>query len=145
MMSKNSSIGRKSKSNRKLSCKNGHSFPENLRPGRYDCAICHKEKELQRARNKGIPARRFLSNEERLNSRQRWEATRRARKLKTYIEDIDRSIVFVRDEGICGICGSSVGEKYEIDHVIAIANGGRHAYDNVQLAHPICNRKKWKT
>lgn len=29
-----------------------------------------------------------------------------------------------------------------IDHIVAMANGGGHTWDNVQLAHAICNSYK---
>jgi 5-methylcytosine-specific restriction endonuclease McrA len=31
---------------------------------------------------------------------------------------------------------------FHIDHVVALARGGPHAYSNVQIAHPFCNRAK---
>lgn len=58
-----------------------------------------------------------------------------------------------RDGNICKICGSPCdsndtrwgycGPYYPtIDHIVAIANGGSHTWDNVQLAHFICNSNK---
>lgn len=64
--------------------------------------------------------------------------------------------LYVRDGGICQICGEPcdwsdcvrltdgamlrVGSRYPtIDHIIALANGGTHTWDNVQLAHHHCN------
>lgn len=58
-----------------------------------------------------------------------------------------------RDGNICQICGKpcdsgdvkygSCGPDYPtIDHIVAIANGGSHTWDNVQLAHFLCNSKK---
>jgi 5-methylcytosine-specific restriction endonuclease McrA len=70
-------------------------------------------------------------------------ATRRARKKELFIEVVDHRKVFERDKGICGICGMSVGaSRWEIDHIVPLAAGGVHAYDNVQLSHQRCNRAK---
>lgn len=74
---------------------------------------------------------------------------------------VDRNIslkkLFDRDGGICWICGQPCvwedrkkrkkriipGPLYPtIDHVIPLARGGLHAWDNVRLAHWECNIKK---
>ena len=63
-----------------------------------------------------------------------------------------------RDEGICKICGRQVdindyyytdegyfiaGNNYpSIDHIIPLAKGGTHTWNNVQLAHRHCNSIK---
>jgi 5-methylcytosine-specific restriction endonuclease McrA len=59
------------------------------------------------------------------------------------VEDIDRQLVWERDEGICGICGESVDHAdFHIDHIKPLALGGEHSYANVQVAHPFCNLSK---
>lgn len=66
--------------------------------------------------------------------------------------------LYERDHGVCHICGGLcckedyvvmdvgamvVGNSYpSIDHVIALANGGTHTWDNVSLAHRVCNSIK---
>lgn len=65
--------------------------------------------------------------------------------------------VIKRDNGICYICGCmttkddhsfrngwfTVGDTYPtIEHVVPIARGGTHTWDNVRLACHGCNRKK---
>ncbi len=62
-----------------------------------------------------------------------------------------------RDNNTCQICGGTVdwddkktingtvicGNNYpSIDHIVPISKGGLHKWDNVQLAHRICNTKK---
>ena len=71
-----------------------------------------------------------------------------------YNTGISLNQVFLRDGGICQICGGPcckddnswngiIGPLYPtIDHKIALANGGGHTWDNVQLAHAICNSYK---
>ena len=63
-----------------------------------------------------------------------------------------------RDKGVCKICGREVdindyyysdegyfiaGNNYpSIDHIIPLAKGGTHTWNNVQLAHRYCNSIK---
>lgn len=71
---------------------------------------------------------------------------------------ITLSKLIKRDKNICHICGEEcngedytiteegyfiAGERYpSIDHVIPIAKGGLHRWDNVKLAHMYCNTIK---
>lgn len=65
--------------------------------------------------------------------------------------------LYKRDGGVCYLCGKPcdiddytnsgaafiAGDLYpSIDHVKALSHGGMHSWDNVKLAHRICNRKK---
>lgn len=45
---------------------------------------------------------------------------------------------------VCGICLHPIFdlETATIDHILPISLGGSNYRDNVQLAHPKCNRKK---
>ena len=71
--------------------------------------------------------------------------------------DISLDKLYSRDKGICYICGEKcdfkdyeernghfiAGSNYpSIDHIIPIARGGKHAWDNVKLAHHKCNTNK---
>lgn len=69
---------------------------------------------------------------------------RRARKVNVFVEDVDRDIVFARDKGKCGICNKKIdpAAPFDIDHVIPLSLGGKHSYANVQISHPVCNRRK---
>lgn len=61
----------------------------------------------------------------------------------TIFEDIDRMVVYKRDEGVCQICEKPVGaDEFQLDHVVPIIEGGPHLYTNVQVAHGTCNRRK---
>jgi hypothetical protein len=65
-------------------------------------------------------------------------------------ERIDPLIVYERDGWRCGICGELVDKKLTypdrasatLDHVLPLAKGGTHTYDNVQIAHAQCNSIK---
>jgi 5-methylcytosine-specific restriction endonuclease McrA len=74
-----------------------------------------------------------------------------------YLAHYDPSItlkkLYERDGGICQICGKPCdwndmewghsGPTYpSLDHIVPRANGGEHTWDNVQLAHCMCNSKK---
>lgn len=84
---------------------------------------------------------------------------RRRAKLKAAMVDktITLQSVYEKDKGVCYICGGVCdwGDKEErdacvvcgnrypsIDHVVPLAKGGLHAWDNVRLAHRYCNTLK---
>lgn len=61
--------------------------------------------------------------------------------------------VIAKDNSICYLCGEKVDKRDRrwgssgplypsIDHVVALKNGGTHTWDNVRLAHIICNSYK---
>lgn len=72
-------------------------------------------------------------------------------------DDITLERLMIRDNCTCALCGGLIdttdyiikdgvfiaGNMYpSIDHVLPIAKGGLHSWDNVQLAHRICNSIK---
>lgn len=80
-------------------------------------------------------------------------------KIRTAMVDTDISLdgLFRRDGGMCAICGEPcdycdheerdgffiAGENYpSVDHIVPLAKGGLHSWDNVQLAHFKCNTLK---
>lgn len=84
-----------------------------------------------------------------------------ARRRKIANAKIDNDItvqgLFLRDNGKCYLCGKMCdwtdkteidgtiicGNHYpSIDHVIPLSKGGLHSWDNVKLAHRICNSLK---
>jgi 5-methylcytosine-specific restriction endonuclease McrA len=83
-------------------------------------------------------------NREKLREVHRIEASpRRAIKASAGSDTIHPLIVLEHDDGMCGICGDDVDPlKFHVDHVIPLARGGSHTYDNVQAAHPTCNIRK---
>lgn len=71
--------------------------------------------------------------------------------------DITIDKLIERDDGVCHICGKKIdkedyryqdghritGHNYPtIDHVIPVSKGGTHTWDNVKLAHMVCNAQK---
>lgn len=84
---------------------------------------------------------------------------RRREAIKDAMVDKDITLyeLYRRDSGVCYICGGEcdwndkqerngtiiTGNSYpSIDHVIPLAKGGLHSWDNVRLAHRQCNSKK---
>lgn len=78
----------------------------------------------------------------------------RCRKYGVYYDpSVSRDKVIERDDGICQICGikcnpndkswGSSGATYPtLDHIIPLAKGGTHTWDNVQCACGLCNSNK---
>lgn len=71
-------------------------------------------------------------------------ATRRARlDFGQAAVRILRATVWERDGGLCRICGlAAVEDDWHLDHIVPLACGGKHDYDNVGVTHPACNLRK---
>lgn len=94
--------------------------------------------EAHRARDK-----RYRQKSKSKEQRAAIQSNRNARQRAVFVEHVDRGQVFVRDGGICGICGTPVERSVAtIDHVIPMSKGGKHEYANVQIAHRRCNERK---
>jgi len=66
-------------------------------------------------------------------------STRRALKLGATVGDVNEAAIYERDK-VCVYCGAAEG--LTIDHVVALANGGAHAQDNLVVACGRCNSRK---
>lgn len=70
-------------------------------------------------------------------------ANRRAWRINQLVENVDRKVVFERDNGICHICLDVVDPAdWHLDHIIPLSKGGPHSYDNTAVSHPFCNESK---
>lgn len=66
--------------------------------------------------------------------------TRHAKKRNQFIEHVDETVIYERDQGICHICRGHVPRsKASMDHLVPISLGGLHAAWNIRLAHRDCN------
>lgn len=88
----------------------------------------------------------------RLIGKVRKEKARKIRKRGIGCEVIDLMSVLERDGWRCQICGIDTPKQLrgscedrapEVDHIIPLAKGGLHTYQNVQCACRKCNREKW--
>lgn len=102
----------------------------------------------------------YCSNSCRNRANNRMKYTNRRMTIKANLVDKDISLkrLSIRDNNKCWLCKRLVdwndcyhsdegyfivGENYpSIDHVVALANGGKHSWDNVRLAHHKCNTDK---
>jgi hypothetical protein len=68
---------------------------------------------------------------------------RRATKVAPEAEFISREAVWERDRGICYLCEAACDPAdWHLDHVVPLARGGSHVYNNVAVTHPGCNLSK---
>ena len=84
-------------------------------------------------------------------TRRRWERRRRAidPSFKKKARNRHHLPELVEDQdGLCGICGEPLpedymdGSKVHVDHILPVACGGGHDFDNLQAAHSHCNMTK---
>jgi 5-methylcytosine-specific restriction endonuclease McrA len=65
-------------------------------------------------------------------------------------EPVPPTAIYSRDDWICQICNDPVNRQarhpdpmsVSLDHIIPLAKGGTHTYDNLQCAHLVCNIRK---
>lgn len=111
------------------------------------CEICGKEFNTFKSKK--------VTCSERCSAIRSW----RIREYKGIKIDFDINLkkLSKKNNNVCQICGKAVdwsdfkivegkticGDYYpSIDHIVPISKGGLHKWDNVQLAHRICNTKK---
>lgn len=109
------------------------------------CEATHHEKAKAAAKEKcrKSPSRRAYKKRRKAMER----GARRADK-------VDPITVFARDGWRCQMCGAKTPERLrgttnarapELDHIVALANGGAHSYQNTQCLCRSCNCKKGAT
>lgn len=75
---------------------------------------------------------------------------KRAHRHGVRYEPVNSRKVFARDKWICGICHTKVDRRLKwphhlsasLDHIIPMAHGGDHTYENTQCSHWLCNARK---
>lgn len=106
-------------------------------------ACATKARDLRRKRAKQSDSYR--------RSKAKFRKSRKAKQRGVTVEPFDDQQILDRDKWRCWICGGvapkSLRGTYddlapEVDHVVALANGGAHARWNVRCAHRSCNAAK---
>lgn len=128
-------------------CAHKSSYKSKARIHTIKCKECGKHKEVTYRRKV------FCSDE--CNRKYEWrrKEVKRRKKIKANGEvhwDISIERLLKRDGSTCYLCGENTikGEDTNhelypsIEHVIPIAKGGTHTWDNVKIAHRRCNWEK---
>ena len=120
----------------------------------------YREQERERdRRRRNTPARkshnkasreRYLASEAGKAARRKHCQTRRSRLRGAFVEAVDPAVVFLRDNFVCQRCGIDcpidaavpASNAPTLDHIIALANGGEHSYENTQCLCFMCNSTK---
>lgn len=96
----------------------------------------------------------FCSDECKVHNRKkntnRYKETKKRRCRTEESKYINLVSLYHRDNGICWLCGKRCDIALDknnnyypsIDHVVPISKGGKDSWDNVKLAHRICNTIK---
>jgi hypothetical protein len=82
---------------------------------------------------------RMLRAERRTKKAAQKQLARRRRALSA----AERQRVLAKTGGRCHICGGSVDERWQADHVLAHSGGGGTDADNYLAAHGLCNNYRW--
>jgi 5-methylcytosine-specific restriction endonuclease McrA len=63
-------------------------------------------------------------------------------KIKRSVSDTKKKFVAARQQWKCGQCKQVLDHTYEIDHMVALMNGGTNQLDNLLALCPQCHRNK---
>lgn len=86
----------------------------------------------ERAYNKAHPERNRTASR-----------NRKAKVRGAFVESVSRAVLFKRDRGICQLCHRRMTMRQaSVDHIVPISLGGKHSYENTQVAHLRCNVRK---
>lgn len=97
---------------------------------------------FERNREKVSAAERAYNSRNPVAKRERVRR-RRARLRGATVERVDYQKIIERFGMCCHICGHVIERSdLEFDHVIPLAAGGAHSYENVRPSHARCNRSK---
>jgi len=122
----------------------------------YTCKCCSRE---YRPIETGYNSKNYCSErcQKRLYDRKQDVKRDHRKRWRKHDKGITLDALYARDHGICYLCGGTcdysdmsindgvfiAGNNYpSIDHVQPLAKGGTHTWDNVKLAHRICNSIK---
>lgn len=119
----------------------GARLPKQVRPSKRMCGWCR--------RRRCAPRRTRYCSE--ICCARSARARRRLRRRGVRRGDVvSLAVLARRDRFRCGLCGKRVlmrkwkayGDRPTLDHIVPLALGGLHVFDNCQLAHFRCNSRK---
>ena len=100
-----------------------------------------RRKDAERRERDRDKQRVWQANWQKANPNKRRENQRRREQQLT--GKVDYDAVWDRDKGVCHICEETVEfGDHHFDHVIPLSEGGEHSFDNVKVAHALCNLRK---
>lgn len=105
-----------------------------------------EEKPDEVRRRSNDSAKRWaLRNPGRARAYQRVASSRRRARLRGSggrhtVQDVQAQ--YSRQRGLCYWCKESVGDEYQVDHVIPVSRGGGDGPDNIVIACAPCNHRK---
>ncbi len=70
---------------------------------------------------------------------------REMRKRQAFVEDVDKQVLYLRSNKACAYCWCALPpevSEWHQDHIVALANGGKHCYSNLVASCPECNVAK---
>ena len=112
-----------------------------------DPAVAKAYRQARKDVQRELARRWKEANREKHRLQKRAQKARRKARLRG--ADADRGIhwtvLYERDGGLCGICGKPV--RYDsadasTDHIVPLDKGGPHVWNNVRLAHQLCNTRR---
>lgn len=97
-------------------------------------------RDRTRATWKAFYARHITAEHLRIAEKSR---RREAQKRATALERVHYADIVRDAKGICALCEQPVvNEPAHIDHIVPLAKGGAHTYNNLQFTHARCNLAK---
>ncbi len=58
------------------------------------------------------------------------------------VTNLTKKVIAARQKWLCGHCGEMLDETYEVDHIVALYQGGTNDLDNLMALDPHCHRLK---
>ena len=132
--------------------RSGHEYDDSgvpIKTTTQECVECENSFTVTWTRRPRTTCGDECANRRRSRASARRAAERRQLLASATIEDVDPYAVFERDDWRCYLCGRKVvasvvyrPDRATVDHVVPIAKGGAHSYDNVRTACNRCNSRK---
>lgn len=131
------------------SCHRDSRLQAGWRNGGKPCVICSKPLTRHRHKTCSVECQKELVriSPTHRNTRRKQRATRRARKRKAFVENVDVTVLLQWQQGRCYHCDNKIRIDKEaphpksltLDHLIPLALGGPHSYANTVASCWNCN------